>query len=99
MSDPAQIQTLAEFFKVFGDPTRLRIIQALQHGELCVCDLAALLGMRQSAVSHQLKMLRQARLIRPRREGKIVWYALDDDHVAAIFATGLSHISEGGASL
>jgi len=85
---------LAEFFKVFGDGTRLKILYALSLSEMCVCDIAALLGMNQSAISHQLKVLRQARLIRYRREGKIVYYSLDDEHIRQIFDQGLTHIRE-----
>lgn len=85
---------LSELFKVFGDSTRIRILWALSEGELCVCDLAALLEMGQSAVSHQLRLLRSARLVRFRREGKSAVYSLDDDHVRKIFEQGLSHIEE-----
>jgi ArsR family transcriptional regulator len=85
---------LADLFKVFGDSTRVRIISALLHSELCVCDISALLGMTKSAISHQLKELRQTKLVKNRREGKVVYYSLDDDHVAAIFKQGLSHVCE-----
>lgn len=85
---------LAEAFKTFGDSTRIRILWALSEGEMCVCDLAQLLEMSQSAVSHQLRVLRQARLVRFRREGKSAVYALDDDHVQHILQLGLSHIQE-----
>jgi DNA-binding transcriptional ArsR family regulator len=85
---------LADLFKVFGDSTRVRIISALLHSEMCVCDIAALLGMTTSSISHQLRLLRQTKLVRTRREGKVVFYALDDEHVGAIFATGLVHVSE-----
>ncbi len=83
---------LAEFFKVFGDSTRIKIIWALSEAEMCVCDIAYLLNMRQSAISHQLRVLKQARLVKRRREGKIVYYSLDDEHVEHIFNQGLSHI-------
>lgn len=86
---------LAELFKVFGDSTRVRIISGLLHGELCVCDIAVLLGMTKSAISHQLRILRQSRLVKYRREGKVVFYALDDAHVGAIFNQGLEHVLEG----
>jgi DNA-binding transcriptional ArsR family regulator len=85
---------LADFFRVFGDSTRIGILLALGRSELCVCDLGALLGMTQSAVSHQLKVLRQTRLVRYRREGKIVYYSLDDEHVRAILDLGSRHVEE-----
>lgn len=85
---------LAEIFKVFGDPTRVRILQALRHSELCVCDLSALLSMSQSAVSHQLRILRGARLVRNRREGRVIYYSLMDDHVKTILDVGSEHLSE-----
>ncbi len=85
---------LAEFFRVFGDTTRVKIICALFSAELCVCDIAALLSMTQSAISHQLRILKQTRLVKYRREGKTVFYSLDDDHIKNIFAQGMEHISE-----
>lgn len=85
---------LADFFRVFGDSTRIGILLALGRSELCVCDLGALLGMTQSAVSHQLKVLRQTRLVRYRRAGKIVYYSLDDEHVRAILDLGVHHADE-----
>lgn len=85
---------LAEFFKVFGDSTRIRIICALFESEMCVCDLAALLGVSQSAVSHQLRTLKSARLVRHRRDGKVAYYSLDDEHIKHIFDEGLNHITE-----
>ena len=85
---------LAELFKVFGDTTRIKIICALFESEMCVCDLAAILGVSQSAVSHQLRTLRTARLVRFRREGKVVYYSLDDEHIKHIFDEGLNHIKE-----
>ena len=85
---------LAELFKVFGDSTRIRILSILLEGELCVCDLTEALGMNQSAVSHQLKLLKLAKLVKSRRDGKLVYYSLDDDHVATILAMGLEHIEE-----
>lgn len=90
----ARYEELADFFKVFGDSTRIRILTVLLGEELCVCNLAETLGMNQSAVSHQLKILKQAKLIRNRREGKQVYYALADDHVATIMAMGIEHIEE-----
>ncbi|WP_061858458.1 MULTISPECIES: ArsR/SmtB family transcription factor [Clostridium] len=85
---------LAELFKVFGDTTRIKIICALFQSEMCVCDLAALLGMSQSAVSHQLKVLKHTRLVKFRREGKVVYYSLDDDHIKKIFDYGFAHVNE-----
>ena len=85
---------LAEFFKVFGDSTRIKIICALFESEMCVCDLAALLGVTQSAISHQLRTLKGARLVRYRRDGKVVYYSLDDEHIKHIFDEGLRHITE-----
>ncbi len=98
MPDVEELYDLSELFKVFGDTTRIRILWALSEGEMCVCDLAELLEMGQSAVSHQLRLLRQARLVRCRREGKSSVYALDDDHVEKIFKLGLSHIEEQNRS-
>lgn len=85
---------LAELFKVFGDTTRIKMLCALFQSEMCVCDMAALLGMTQSAISHQLRVLKQARLVKFRKEGKVVYYSLDDEHVKQIFDQGLIHISE-----
>jgi ArsR family transcriptional regulator len=85
---------LADLFKVFGDSTRVKIISALLHSEMCVCDIAALLGMTKSAISHQLRELRQSKLVKFRREGKVVYYSLDDQHVETLFNQGLSHVSE-----
>ena len=85
---------LAEFFKVFGDSTRIKIICALFESEMCVCDLAALLGVTQSAISHQLRTLKGARLVRYRRDGKVIYYSLDDEHIKHIFDEGLRHITE-----
>lgn len=85
---------LAEFFKVFGDSTRIKIICALFESEMCVCDLAALLGASQSAISHQLRTLKGARLVRYRREGKVIYYSLDDEHIKHIYDEGLRHIME-----
>lgn len=85
---------LADLFKVFGDGTRIRILYVLFSAELCVGDLAKLLGMTQSAVSHQLRILKQARLIKSRRDGKIIFYSLADDHVRTLLRQGTEHISE-----
>lgn len=85
---------LAEFFKVFGDSTRIRLLYALHDGELCVCDLSAILSMSQSAVSHQLRVLKSARLVKNRRDGKVVYYSLDDEHVKDILDVGIEHLNE-----
>ena len=85
---------LADIFKVFGDSTRIKILFALFESELCVGDLARLLGLSQSAVSHQLKTLKEAKLVKFRREGKIIFYSLDDDHVRTILFMGMEHVEE-----
>ena len=85
---------LAELFKVFGDSTRIRILWALHEAEMFVCDIAVLLNMTQSAISHQLRVLKQANLVKNRKEGKVVYYSLVDDHVREIFDQGLIHINE-----
>ena len=89
-----ELNDLAEFFKVFGDVTRLKLLSVLFHSEMCVCDIAELLGMTQSAISHQLRALKNARLVKARREGKTVFYALADDHVKTIIDQGLEHVLE-----
>ncbi|MCL2078639.1 MAG: metalloregulator ArsR/SmtB family transcription factor [Oscillospiraceae bacterium] len=94
LSDTGQLKTTAEMFKAFGDPTRLRIINALILSEMCVCDIAALLEMTQPAVSHHLKILRQLQLVKYRKDGKAVYYELDDEHVRNMFYQGLLHASE-----
>ena len=94
LSDPYTVDALSELFKVLGDPTRIRILQVLHDSRLCVCDIAETLQMTQSAISHQLRVLKQARLVRSRRDGKTVFYSLDDDHVRTMMALGLDHISE-----
>jgi ArsR family transcriptional regulator len=94
LTAPETVQTLADTFSVLGDPTRVRILDALSHGELCVCDLAAVLRLSQSAVSHQLRLLRGLRLVRPRRDGRVVFYSLDDQHIMAIFRQTLQHVEE-----
>ncbi|MBI5551971.1 MAG: helix-turn-helix transcriptional regulator [Desulfobacterales bacterium] len=85
---------LADFYKLFGDGTRLRILTALSIAELCVCDLSALLDMKQPAVSHQLRVLKQGRVVRARREGKVVYYALNDEHIRNVLQVGLEHLGE-----
>ncbi|MDQ6833906.1 MAG: metalloregulator ArsR/SmtB family transcription factor [Chloroflexota bacterium] len=92
LPDMETASDLAALFGALGDPTRVRLLAALAAGPLCVCDLAAVLGMTQSAVSHQLRLLRALGLVRARREGKLVWYTLDDDHVRALLAVGAEHI-------
>lgn len=88
-----ELERIAELFKVLGDPTRMQILTALfAEKELCVCDISDLLGMTQSAISHQLRLLRTSRLVKNRREGKSIYYSLDDTHVATIIAQGLEHI-------
>lgn len=94
MPDEDELYDLAELFKIFGDSTRIRILTVLFGEEMCVCDIAEALQMNQSAVSHQLKILKNAKLIKNRREGKMVYYALADDHVSTILAMGLEHIEE-----
>jgi ArsR family transcriptional regulator len=89
-----QLYDLADFFKVLGDSTRVKIISALDANEMCVCDLAVLLNMTKSAISHQLHSLRQANLVNFRKEGKVVFYSLADKHVKDIFEKGLDHIKE-----
>ena len=94
MPDEERLYDLAELFKVFGDSTRIRILYVLFESELCVCDIAQLLGMTQSAISHQLRVLKQTRLVKFRREGKTVFYSLADDHVKTIIGNGMDHIRE-----
>ncbi len=93
MPDYNAIGALSDFFKIMGDSTRLQIILSLQNGELCVSDIAACLDMSISSVSHQLKSLRLSRIIKQRKEGRTVYYSLDDGHVADILATSLEHVS------
>lgn len=92
--DEERLYDLAELFKVFGDSTRIRILFTLFEAEVCVCDLAEVLNVSQSAVSHQLRILRQSRLVKSRREGKTVFYSLSDEHVRTIIAQGMEHIEE-----
>lgn len=84
----------AEIFKLLGDPTRVKLLCALSHRELCVCDLSAVLGMTQSAVSHQLRVLRGAHLVKFRKQGKVVYYSLADAHVSRLLAMGVEHAEE-----
>ena len=94
MPQDEMLYDLAELFKVFGDTTRIKILYVLFSKEMCVCDIADLLGMTHSAISHQLRVLKQARLVKFRKEGKVVYYSLDDSHISHIFDCGLSHIQE-----
>lgn len=94
MPDEDILCDLAELYKVFGDSTRIRILYVLLESEMCVCDIALLLGMSQSAISHQLRVLKQSKLVGSRREGKTVFYALADDHVRLIIQKGMEHICE-----
>ena len=92
--DTATVQALADLFSILGDPTRVRIVDVLAEGELCVCDIAAEIGISESAVSHQLRLMRGMRIVRGRREGRSVYYSLDDQHVLDLFQQGLRHVSE-----
>lgn len=94
IQDEEVIYDLGEFFKLLGDGTRMKILNALFYSEMCVCDIASLLEMTQSAISHQLRVLKQGRLVKYRKEGKVVYYSLDDDHVKHIVEEGLKHIQE-----
>ncbi len=95
MPEETELYDLAELFKVFGDSTRIRILFVLFEAEVCVCDLAEVLNMTQSAISHQLKILRQNKLVKSRREGKSIFYSLADEHVRTIIAQGCEHLEEG----
>ncbi len=88
------LYSLGDFFKVLGDTTRIKILSALFQSEMCVCDIAAVLGMTQSAISHQLRVLKQGRFVKYRKEGKAVYYSLDDEHVEKIVEQGLNHVLE-----
>lgn len=94
MPQEEQLMDLAEFFKVFGDSTRIKILYVLSQSEMCVCDIATLLQMGQSAISHQLRLLKQMRLVKFRREGKTVFYSLADGHIETILAQGMEHVEE-----
>ena len=96
MPDEDTLCDIAELFKVFGASTRTRIISALFEAELCVCDIAELLSMTKSAVSHQLRILRQTKIVKNRKSGKEVYYSLDDEHISEIFKTALEHLKENG---
>lgn len=95
MHDERTIAELAEIFKVLSESTRVRILQALSEEELCVCDIAAVVETTSSAISHQLRILRSARLVKSRKDGKMVYYSLDDEHVRNLFEEGIRHLKEG----
>lgn len=90
------VEALADTFRVLGDPTRVRILHALSRGELCVGDIAAIVGISESAASHQLRLLRGMRLVRPRRAGRLVYYAIDDQHILELLEQALTHVEEPG---
>jgi ArsR family transcriptional regulator len=94
MPDPVALYELSDLFKLFGDSTRLGILWALSESEMCVCDLCALLKMKQPAVSHQLKNLKQSRIVKSRRDGKIVYYSLEDEHIRELLNLGMEHTQE-----
>lgn len=94
MPEEELLKELADFYKVFGDSTRIKILCVLSEVEVCVCDLAEILGMTQSAISHQLRVLKQMKLVKNRREGKTVYYSLADDHIQTIISQGMEHITE-----
>lgn len=94
MPSAEELEDLTKFFKILGDSTRVKIIWALDESEMCVCDIAVLLNMTKSAISHQLKTLKEANLVKFRRDGKVVYYSLKDDHVKDIFEKGMEHIKE-----
>ena len=92
--DEEKLYELADFFKVFADSTRIRILYVLKSSEMCVCDIAQTLNMTQSAISHQLRILKQTKLVKNRREGKTIFYSLADDHITMILSQGIEHIEE-----
>jgi ArsR family transcriptional regulator len=94
MASTDQLFELADLFKAFGDSTRMRILNALLQSELCVCDLVDIIGMSQSAISHQLRVLRSAKIVKHRKEGKNVYYSLDDNHIRQLLKDGLEHVTE-----
>ena len=94
MPDEEPVYEVSELFRVFGDSTRARIICALNVEEMCVCDLSALLSMTQSAISHQLRVLKAARIVKSRKQGRVVYYSLDDNHIGQIFAMAFDHVME-----
>lgn len=94
LPDDELIADLSDMFKIFGDQTRMKILMALESGELCVCDIAAVMDMSQSAISHQLRVLKQSNIVKTRREGKVVYYSISDDHVKEIFDIAMVHVQE-----
>ena len=94
LPDDELIADLSDMFKIFGDQTRVKILMALESGELCVCDIAAVMNMSQSAISHQLRELKQSNIVKTRREGKVVYYSISDDHVKEIFDIAMVHVQE-----
>lgn len=95
LMDARTVEALADTFRALGDPTRVRILDALAPGELCVCDIASLVGISESAASHQLRLLRGMRLVRPRRSGRLVYYAVDDHHILELLTQSRTHVQEG----
>ena len=98
MPESLALEQLADFYKLFADPTRLRILAALSSTELCVCDLGALLDLKQPAVSHQLRILRQSRIVTSRRDGRVLYYSLNDEHIRDVIRVGLEHLGESDPS-
>ena len=94
LPDDELIADLSDMFKIFGDQTRVKILMALESGEMCVCDIAAVMNMSQSAISHQLRVLKQSNIVKTRREGKVVYYSISDDHVKEIFDIAIVHVQE-----
>ena len=94
LPDDELIADLSDMFKIFGDQTRVKILMALESGELCVCDIAAVIDMSQSAISHQLRVLKQSNIVKTRRQGKVVYYSISDDHVKEIFDIAIVHVQE-----
>ena len=94
LPDDELIVDLSDMFKIFGDQTRVKILMALESGELCVCDIAAVMNMSQSAISHQLRVLKQSNIVKTRRQGKVVYYSISDDHVKEIFEIAIVHVQE-----
>jgi ArsR family transcriptional regulator, lead/cadmium/zinc/bismuth-responsive transcriptional repressor len=93
-ADSATVEALADIFRILGDPTRIRIVDALAHGQRCVHEIADHVGISESAVSHQLRLMRTQRIVRGRREGRCVYYTLDDQHILSLFQQGLRHVTE-----
>ena len=94
LPDDELIADLSDMFKIFGDQTRVKILMALESGELCVCDISAVMNMSQSAISHQLRVLKQSNIVKTRRQGKVVYYSISDDHVKEIFEIAIVHVQE-----